>query len=133
MSQENVEGLDLDALGRAAVGAINRDDLDGFLELVHPEVEFTSMIAEAEGETFRGHEGVRRWWDVVRGAFSEVLWTVEEVRTHEDRGVAKIRIEGTLSGVEVSLTMWQAAIVRDGMAVWWGFFRAEGEALEAVG
>jgi ketosteroid isomerase-like protein len=133
MSQENVEGPDLDDLGRAALEALNRDDLDGFLELVHPEAEFTSMIAEAEGETFRGHEGVRRWWDAVRGAFAEVSWNLDEIRTHDDRGVAKIRIKGTLSGVEVSQTMWQAVVVRDGKAVWWGFFRAEAEALEAVG
>jgi hypothetical protein len=32
------------------------------------------MIAESEGETFHGHEGVKRWWEVVRNAFTDVRW-----------------------------------------------------------
>ena len=59
MSRENV------AIFRRGYAAVNRGDIDGVLLTVHPDVEFTSLIAEAEGETFRGHEGVRRWWKEV--------------------------------------------------------------------
>jgi ketosteroid isomerase-like protein len=59
MSEENVETL------RRGYAAVNRGDIDGLLANVHPDVEFTSLIAEAEGETFRGHDGVRRWWKEV--------------------------------------------------------------------
>ena len=93
MSHGNVSSEDV---VRAAVDAINREDLDAYLELMHPEVEFTSMIAEAEGETFRGHEGARRWWKVVRTAFTEVRWDFVIVEARADRGVAKLHIEGTL-------------------------------------
>jgi ketosteroid isomerase-like protein len=65
MSQVNVE---IEKLARMAFDALNRDDLDGFLELIDPEVEFTSLIAEAEGETFPGHDGVRRWWESVHSS-----------------------------------------------------------------
>jgi ketosteroid isomerase-like protein len=130
MSQENVE---VEELARRGVDALNRDDLDGFLDLVDPEVEFTSMIAEAEGETFRGHDGVKRWWESVRNAFEEVRWTYVGLRTRGDRGVAKLRIQGMLSGVEVAQTMWQAVVLRDDRLLWWGFFRTEIDALEAVG
>jgi ketosteroid isomerase-like protein len=51
MSEENVAVL------RKGYAAVNRGDIDGFLADVHPDVEFTSLIAEAEGETFRGHDG----------------------------------------------------------------------------
>ena len=112
--------------------AINRGDIDGFLEWVSPDVEFTSMIAEAEGETFRGHAGVRQRWTTVREMFDAVTWTYEEVKAHGDAGIARLRIDGTISGAEAAQTMWQAVILRDGKGLWWGFFRDRAEALEAL-
>jgi ketosteroid isomerase-like protein len=58
MSQENVE---VRALADAAFEALNAADLDRFLALTTEDVEFTSLIAEAEGATFRGRDGVRAW------------------------------------------------------------------------
>src|SRR4030095_2620102 len=46
MSQENAE---LRALAEAVYGALNAGDIDGFLAMVAEDVEFTSMVAEAEG------------------------------------------------------------------------------------
>ena len=40
---------------------------------------------------------------------------------------------GTLGGVPVEQTMWQAVKLRDRKAYWWANFRTEREALEAVG
>ena len=91
------------------------------------------LIAEAEGEIFRGHDGARRWWKSVRMGFTEVHWDYELVGARGDRGVAMLRIHGTLSGIEVVQTMWQAVVLRERKAVWWGFFRIKAEALEAVG
>jgi ketosteroid isomerase-like protein len=52
MSQENVEVV------RSAHAAFARGDLDQFLAVIHPDIEFTSLIVEAEaGGAFRGHEG----------------------------------------------------------------------------
>jgi hypothetical protein len=45
MSQENV---DLRAMAEAALGALNSGDLDGFLAVATEDVEFTSLVAEAE-------------------------------------------------------------------------------------
>jgi hypothetical protein len=115
-----------------ATDALNRGDLDDFLSWMHPEVEFKSLIAEAEGETFRGHDGVRAWWGSVRSAFADARWDYQEVRIWGDRGIAKVRITGALSGVQLGQTMWQAFAQRDGKAVWWEFFRTEEEAAEAV-
>ena len=56
MSQENSE---LRALAEAAFGALNARDLDGFIAVAAEDVEFTSMVAEMEGTTFRGHDGIR--------------------------------------------------------------------------
>jgi ketosteroid isomerase-like protein len=129
MSQENVE---LRAIADAGFGALNAGDLGGFLALTAEDVEFTSMVAEAEGTTFRGHAGVRSWWETVRGAF-EVgpRWELLDIRGSGDGGIVKFRMTGTLSGVELRQTMWQVARLRGGKLGWWAFFRTEHEALEA--
>jgi ketosteroid isomerase-like protein len=130
MAQENV---DLRALAEAGYGALNSCDLDGFLAFISEDVEFTSMVAEAEGAIFRGHDGVRAWWETVRGAFQEVRWEVLDVRGLDDRGVTRFRMAGMLGGVPVEQTMWQAVELHEGKLRWWAFFRTEREALEAVG
>jgi len=130
MSQRDVE---LRAVAEAAFGALNSGDLDGFLALATEDVEFTSLVAEVEGTTFRGHDGVRTWWETVRGAFADVRWEVLEVRGCGPGGVAQVRMTGTLGGVPVNLMMWLAATLRERRVSWWSFFRTEREAINAVG
>jgi thiamine-phosphate pyrophosphorylase len=120
-------------LTRNAYAAIGRGDLDGLLAVVHPEVEFRSLVAEAEGQTYHGHAGVREWWDRVAKAFGALRFDIEELHALGDRGYAKVLVTATVSGVEVPQRMWQAARIRDGRAGWWDFYRTEAEAREAVG
>jgi ketosteroid isomerase-like protein len=129
MSRGSVEPS---AVAEAAYRALNSGDLEAFLALVHEDVEFTSLVAEAEGTTFRGHAGVRAWWETVRGALEDPHWDVLDTRVSGDRGVVKFRLTGTLAGVEVAQTMWQTAELRDGRLGWWAFFRTEQEAEEAL-
>ena len=124
--------MDLRALAEAAYGTLNAGDLDGFLALVAEDVEFTSMVAEAEATTFRGHAGVREWWETVRGAFEDVRWKLLAFSTHGEGGVAKIQLAATLGGLRLEQTMWQAAAVQGGQLKWWAFFRSEREALAAM-
>jgi len=124
--------VDLPAIAEAAYRALNSGDLDAFLALTAHDVEFTSLVAEAEGRTFRGHAGVRAWWETVRGAFEDPRWALLDMRASGD-GVVKFRLAGTLAGVAVEQTMWQAATAQEGKLRWWAFFRTEDEALEAAG
>jgi len=130
MSRESPE---LRATADAAIGAINSGDLDAFLALTTEDVEFTSLVAEMEGTTFRGHDGIRAWWETVRGAFEGVRWELLDVRDAGDRGVIRFRMSGKLSGIPLEQTMWQAVRLRDGKVSWWANYRTEAEALEAVG
>jgi ketosteroid isomerase-like protein len=130
MSQENVQ---LSSLAETAFGALNSGDLDAFMALAAEDVEFTSMIAEVEGTTFRGHDGIKAWWETVVAAFGEVRWEVLDVRGPGDLGIARIRMDGTLGGIPLNLTMWLAARLREGRVTWWSWYRTEREALEAVG
>ena len=67
MSQENVE------LIQGAHAAVNGRDLDALLGLVHPEVEFQSLIAEAEGRDYPGV--VRRGSPAASRACSRVRYS----------------------------------------------------------
>ncbi len=126
------EADEVRAFAEAAYGALNDGDLDAFLAFVDEQVEFTSMVAEAEGSTFRGHAGVRTWWETVYGEFDEPRWEVLAVLGTLERGVAQFRLTGALAGVPVDHIMWQAVRVRDGRLVWWGFARTEAEALRSL-
>ncbi len=113
--------------------ALNSGDLEAFVARRAEDVEFTSLVAEAEGRTFRGHAGVRAWWETVLGAFQDPRWEVLDARGSGDQAVLKSRLTATLADTKVEQTMWMAARLRDGRLGWWGFFRTEDEALEAVG
>jgi ketosteroid isomerase-like protein len=127
VSRDNVAVL------RKGYAAVNRGDIEGLLESVHPDVEFTSLIAEAEGETFKGHDGVRRWWEQVVIPLGGLHGELEEVRDLGDAVLARVAGTYRPSGVEVHQTVWNVVHFRDGKATEWDFFRTEEEALEAVG
>ena len=126
MSQENVE------IARAAYAAINRGDREGFLALVDPSIEFRSLIAEVEGRAYRGHAGVREWWDRVANALGGLHFEPKEIHDLGDRGYTELVVTGTVEGVEIPQRMWQAWVIRDGTATWWATFRTEAEAAEAL-
>jgi SnoaL-like domain len=91
-----------------------------------------ALIAEAEGETFRGHDGVRRWWKEVVLPLGGLHGEPVEVRDLGDTVLA--RIVGTYRPrcVEVRQTVWHVTRYRHGKATSWQFFRTEDEALEAA-
>jgi ketosteroid isomerase-like protein len=128
MSQENV-GFVL-----RFFRALNRHDERALIELVHPDVEFTSLIQEVEG-TFHGHDGFRDYLSELFAAFPDWRGEVEDIRPAAEKLVVKVhvRASGTGSGASVDLIDWQALVVRDGRAAWWAFFRSETEALKALG
>lgn len=130
MSQDNVEPR---AIAEAALEAINSGDLEALVAMSAEDIEFTSLIAEVEGTTYRGHDGIRAWWESVRGAFEDVRWDLLDFRGDGERGVLHFRMAGMLGGVPVEQAMWQAVKSRDGKFTWWAIYRTEREALDAVG
>src|SRR6185295_7605734 len=75
MSQENVE------LGYQTMDAFNRRDLDAFLALMDHDVETVPRTTALEGENYRGHDGVRRWWNQLLAVFPDFrIEVVDEVR-----------------------------------------------------
>jgi ketosteroid isomerase-like protein len=127
MSQEDIQVVE------ATFHAFRQRDLQEFLRLMDPEVEYRSLVLEVEG-VFRGHEGIRAWWDGVLAVFPEWSPRVEDARDLGDRLVFRVRAEGsgTGSGIALDRDIWQVASVRDGRLRSSAFFRTEQEALEAA-
>ena len=119
---------DFTEVSRGAYVAISSNDLDAFLALTDPNVEFTSLI---EGRTYHGHDGVREWWGNVINRLAGVGIDLEEVVDEGDTGSVKMSVSGEASGLPTAI--WQAARVEGGKAVWWGVFASEDEARKAVG
>jgi ketosteroid isomerase-like protein len=136
MSEENAMSGDGIKLLHQGLDAFNRRDLDGFLALCDPDVEFVAYLARVEGgEPYRGHDGVRDWWERLLTVFPDFRVEIEQARDLGGRTIARWRTHGR--GVEsdapMDQTVWQVGEYRHGKAIGWRFFGSEEEALEAVG
>jgi ketosteroid isomerase-like protein len=130
MSEENVE------LAYQTAEALNGRDLDAFLSLCDHDLEFHSRLVELEGgEPYRGHDGIRSWWENVLRVFPDFSTEVEEVRDLGDVTVARalLRGHGTGSDAPWEQTQWHVAEWRDKKVIRWRIFMSEAEALEAAG
>ena len=130
MSRENVE------LNYRSHDAFNRRDLEGFLALNDPDVEFTPYERALEGlGPYRGHDGVRTWWDEALAVLPDLRVKLDEVRDLGDLTLVRGRLwgHGAGSGAFFERTYWGVFRWRDQRIVWWHAFRSEAEALEAAG
>jgi hypothetical protein len=105
------------------------------LLLTTPEVEFTPYEVWVQGgEPYRGHAGVRRWWEESLAVFPDLRAEVYEIRDFGDRTFACGRLhgQGAGSGASIERAMWLANEWRDKKTVWWCAFGSEAEAIEAA-
>jgi len=59
----------------------NRRDLDAYLALIDPDVEFTPYEVSVQGgDPYRGHDGVRNWWRDSFAVLPDLRAEVYEVR-----------------------------------------------------
>lgn len=129
MSQENVE------LTYRAHDAFNRRDLDAFLALMDPDVEFTPYERAVEGSgPYHGHSGVQGWWEDAFEILPDFRVELDEVRDLGDMVFVRgcLRGQGAGSGVSFERTYWGLFHWRDKKQVWWHAFESESEALEAA-
>ena len=127
MSQENVKLL------HRAIDAFDRRDIDAFLALMEPEVEFTPLLVAMEGG-YHGHDGIRRWLGHLVDFLPDIVLDVATVRDLGDLTVATGRMRGRAAGSDTPLdqALWTAAEWRDGKCLWWGTYDTETEAVQAV-
>jgi ketosteroid isomerase-like protein len=75
MSREDIDRV------RAGYDAFNRRDIDGILPLLAEDIEYR-MPLDPLGvhPVFRGHDGVRRFYETIWDGFEEFLIEVESIR-----------------------------------------------------
>ena len=89
MSQENVE------LARRGDDAFKRGDLDAFVALCDPDLEFHSRLVAIEGGgPYRGHDGIRAWWEKIHAAWRDFSSEIDEVRSRGEMTVTRPTLRG---------------------------------------
>jgi ketosteroid isomerase-like protein len=115
--------------------ALDRHDLDAFLGLVDPDVDFADLIVELEGGVpFRGYEGIRSWWHGYLTVFPNLSLEIDDVRDLGDMTLVRGRVRGhgTESDASFEQTFWTVGEWRDKKLVWSRSFRSEADAVEAA-
>jgi ketosteroid isomerase-like protein len=128
MSQENVQ------LTRGAFQAFDDRDLDALLAVLDDDVEAFPILAGMDGG-YRGHEGIRRWWQDLLDASPDFTVEIVEVRDLGDVTLTKVQARGHGAGSDIPFeeTIWSVARWRGKKSVWSRVLATEAEALEAVG
>jgi ketosteroid isomerase-like protein len=128
MSQKNVE------LFRCASEAFNDGDLDAFLAFFDTEVAGSPRLAPIEG-VYRGHDGVRLWWESLRGTFPDFHSEVVSVRDLGNVTLAEPhnRGRGVESETPVKQRSWHVTEWQARRIVRWNANGSEADALKAGG
>jgi ketosteroid isomerase-like protein len=130
VSQENVDAV------KAGFDALQRGDVEELLPRIHREFEFTTPPAlSVEPDTYRGEEGLRRYFDSFYEVMDEVQFIPDEFIDAGERVVVPVslRARGKETGLEVEQRIFQVWSVRDGKAARVEVFATLEEAMEAAG
>jgi ketosteroid isomerase-like protein len=133
MSQENVEVF------KGATEAYNRRDVEAFLEVAHPDVEwhpaaFRALVG-AEAAVYRHHDGMRQMFREVDESLAVAHAEWSEIRDLGERIIAtgRFHIRGRESGAETESPVAIVGDFADGKVLRVRTYLDPKEALEAVG
>jgi ketosteroid isomerase-like protein len=115
--------------------AFNDYGVDGILPFVHPDFEATTPPELAsEPDTYRGHDGVRRWFDSFYEVMDGIRWDAHRFHEVGDRVVVEftLRARGKTTGLDFgqdAVMVWE---LRDGKAIGLQLFPTLDEAMAAA-
>ena len=130
MSTENLEAA------RRGFEALGRDGVEAFLEFIDPEFEMTTPAdMTVEPATYRGHEGMRHYFESFYEIMDEVRFEPEEFIDAGDRVVVPARLvaRGRDTGIEAVQHLTMVWTLRDGKAIGCETYATKDEALQAAG
>lgn len=131
MSRENVEAV------RQGFEAFAEGGVETFLSLLHPEFELTTPPElAAEPDTYRGAEGMRRYFDSFEEAMEDIRFVPDgEFIDAGDKVVVPVRLvaRGRETGIEVEQRLVQVWTMREGKALRLDAYATLEEALQAAG
>jgi ketosteroid isomerase-like protein len=104
-------------LTKAGFDALAEGGVDAMLAYVHPEFEMTTLPGQAaEPQTYRGHDGLRRWFDTFYEVMDEISIepsSYEEIEPDRVLLEFTLRARGQASGIEVTQEARAIATQRD--------------------
>jgi uncharacterized protein len=129
MSQENVE------LVRRGHEAFRDSGEEAIFEYLHADIDMTPVDELLDAETFHGHDGVRRFFQLMREAFGDFGWEPQAFLNQGDHVIVATRFfaEGRGSGAPVEAMIYNVWTVRQGKAVRVRGFLSRSDAIEAAG
>ena len=133
MSQANVE------IVRRGLEAWQRDDFDSWLATLDPAIEWHTgleRLVEGTESFYRGHDGMRRFWNAYRTEFEDFEVEAQELRDLGDDRVVllgRFRWRGPASGIGTESPLGMVFTIRAGKIIRSVDYFSQQEALEAVG
>ena len=130
MSQQNVE------IVRSAYAALAERGVEAVLAVTDPQFEATTPPSLAsEPDTYRGHEGVRRYFGSFGDAMEGVYFEGQEFTSVGDKVLVdtKLHARGRTTGIETEQRAFLVWTLREGMVTRVDTFAEQGQALEAAG
>jgi ketosteroid isomerase-like protein len=128
-AEENV------ALVKHSFEALAEGGVEAILPLIDEQFEVTTPAHLAsEPDTYRGHEGVRRWFDTFYEAMDDVRLVPGEVRPVGEQVAVDTQIvaRGRTTGLELTQDAAMLWTLRDGKAVRVDVFATVEEAIAAA-
>jgi ketosteroid isomerase-like protein len=114
-----VTGSNLEIVERG-FEAFNEEGIDGILPFIHPDFEATTPPELAsEPDTYRGHEGIRRWYSSFEEVMDEIRWDARDFQEVGERVVVEFTLHarGKTTGLDFgqdAVMVWE---LRDGLAI----------------
>ena len=129
MSGENVDFIE------QGFEAFNERGVEGILPFIHPEFEATTPPNLAsEPDTYRGHDGIRRWFDSFDEVMDGIRWDAHDFQQAGDKVVVEftLRARGKTTGLDFGQDAVMVWSMRDGKAIRVELFESLDDALRAA-
>jgi ketosteroid isomerase-like protein len=124
------------AVVRALFQRVNAGDIDGAVELLAADAVFVvPPDASAEPDTYKGHDGARRYFSGFDGILDDVRFQLLEIeQVPDDTVLAATRLSGrgTTTGIPVDQDTFVLLTVRDDLVTWIKPYNEREAALAAV-
>ena len=115
--------------------AFNEKGVEGIIPMIHPEFEATTPPNLAsEPDTYRGPDGMRRWFDSFDEVMDQIRWDAHGFQQVGDRVVVEftLRARGKSTGLDFGQEAVMVWTLRDGKATRVELFETLDEALAAA-
>jgi ketosteroid isomerase-like protein len=130
VSQDNVQ------LVRDFMAAASRRDFGAMDSLISEDLVFHSTFAASEGRVFKGHDGLREYFEALESSFDDLELPVDEaLDAGADKVVllVRVRARGKASGIPVEQRFGQVWTIARGRVLGIVSYPNPDEALEAAG